>query len=42
MALEDDIEVPSTSKSSFNDDFNDYCHDIDDDDESSIVSKLRL
>ena len=44
MALEDDIEVPSTSNSSFNDDFNNYCHDIDndndDDDETSIVSKF--
>ena len=47
MALEDDIEVPSSSNSSFNfnDDLNDYCHDIDDDDdddddETSLVSKL--
>ena len=41
MALEDDIEVPSSSNSSFNDDFNDYCHNIDDDDDdTSIVSKL--
>ena len=40
MAIEDDIEVSSTSNSSFNDDFNDYCHDIDDDDETSIVRKL--
>ena len=40
MALEDDIEVPSFSNSSFNFD-NDYCHDIDDDDdETSLVSKL--
>ena len=45
MALEDDIEVPFTSNSSFNDDFNDYCNNDDDDnddDESSIVSKLML
>ena len=41
MPLEDDIEVPSSSNSSFNFD-NDYCHDIDDDDddETSLVSKL--
>ena len=42
MALEDDIEVPSSSNSSFNFD-NDYCHDDDnddDDDETSLVSKL--
>lgn len=43
MALEDNIEVPSTSNSSFNDNFNDYYHDNDDnDDEASIVSKLML
>ena len=36
MALEDDIEVPSSSNSSFNFN-NDYCHD---DDETSLVSKL--
>ena len=42
MALEDGIEVPSTSNSSFNDDFNDYCHDDNDDDETSIVRKLML
>ena len=46
MALEDDIEVPSSSNSSFNDDFNDNCHDIDDDDddddETSLVSKLMF
>ena len=42
MALEDDIEVPSTSNSSFNDDFDDYCHDDDDDDETSIMSKLMI
>ena len=42
LALEDDIEVPSTSIYSFNDD--DYCHDIDDDDddETYIVSKLMF
>ena len=40
MALEDNIEVPSTSNSSFNNDFNDYCHDNNDDDETCIVSKL--
>ena len=41
MAIEDDIEVPFSSNSSFNFD-NDYCHDIDDDDddETSLVSKL--
>ena len=38
MALEDDIEVPSTSHSSFDNDCDDYCDD--DDDETSIVSKL--
>ena len=45
MALEDDIEVPSTSYSSFDNDCDDYCDDDDDDnddDESSIVSKLLL
>ena len=44
MALEDNIEVLSTSNSSFNDDFNDNCHDInnDDNDESSIVRILML
>ena len=42
MALEDDIKVPSTSYSSFNDDYDEYCHDNDDDDETSIVSKLML
>ena len=40
MSLEDDIEVPSTSYSSFDNDCDDYCDD--DDDESSIVSKLIL
>ena len=41
MPFEDDIEVPSSSNSSFNFD-NDYCHDIDndDDDEIFLVSKL--
>ena len=44
MALEDDIEVPSSSNSSFYE-FNDDCHDNnnnddDDDDETSMVSKL--
>ena len=46
MALEADIEVLSSSNSSFNFD-NDYCHDDnddddddDDDDETSLVSKL--
>ena len=41
MAFEDDIEVPSSSNSSFYE-FNDDCHDNDnnDDDETSIVSKL--
>ena len=44
MALEDDIEVPSSSNSSFNFN-NDYCHNINDDDdddgdETSLVSKL--
>ena len=33
MALEDDIEVPSISNSSFNDNFDDYCHHDDDDDD---------
>ena len=43
MALEDDIEVPSTSNCSFNDDFNNYCHNNDDDDnETSIVSTLMF
>ena len=46
MALEDDIEVPSSSNSSFNDDFIDNCHDIDndndDDDETFIVRKLMI
>ena len=42
MALEDDIEVPSTSNSSFNDDFDDNFHDDDDDDETTIVNKLIL
>ena len=45
MALEDEIEVPSTFNSSFNDDFNDYYHDNDDDDdddETFIVSKLMF
>ena len=45
MALEDNIEVPSSSNSSFNNDFNDNCYDIDDDDdddETSIVSKLMF
>ena len=46
MALEDDIEVPSsfTSSFNFNDDLNDYCHDIDndDDDETSIASKPMI
>ena len=45
MAFEDEIEVPSSSNSSFNFD-NDYCHDDyddnddDDDDETYLVSKL--
>ena len=39
MALEDDIEVPSTSHSSFDNDYDDYYND-DDDDETSIVRKL--
>ena len=44
MAFEDDIEVPSSSNSSFYG-FNDDCHDNnnnddDDDDETSMVSKL--
>ena len=39
MALEDDIEVPSISYSSFDNDCDDY---YDDDDESSIMSKLML
>ena len=43
MALEDDIEVPSTSHSSFDNDCDDYCDDDDDDDdETSIVSKLMF
>ena len=42
MALKNDIEVPSTSNSSFDNDCDDYCDDDDDDDESSIVSKLLL
>ena len=46
MAFEDYIEVPSTSNSSFNDDLNDYCHDIDDDDDDDdktfLVSKLMF
>ena len=42
MALEDDIEVPSTSYSSLNNDCDDYCNDDDDGDETSIVSKLML
>ena len=42
MAFEDDIELPSSSNSSFNNEFDDNCHDIDDDDddETSMVSKL--
>ena len=43
MALEDNIEVPSSSNSFFYNNFDDNCHDIDDDDdndETSIVSKL--
>ena len=43
MALEDDIEVPSSSNSSFNNYFNDDFHDSDDDDdETSLVSKLMF
>ena len=40
MALKDDIEVPSTSHSSFDNDCDDYRDD--DDDETSIVSKLMF
>ena len=40
MAFEDDIEVPSSSNSSFYE-FNDDCHDNNNnDDETSMVSKL--
>ena len=41
MAFEDDIEVPSSSNSSFYE-FNDDCHDNinDDDDDTSMVSNL--
>ena len=46
MALEDDIEVPSSSNSFFNNYFNDDCHDNDDgdddDDETSFVTNLML
>ena len=41
MALKRDIEVPSTSHSSFDNDYDNYCDD-DDDDESSIVNKVLL
>ena len=39
MALENDIEVPSTSNSSFNNDFDDNCHDDDDDDDDEILKE---
>ena len=42
MALEDDIEVPSTSHSSLDNDCDDYCVDDDDDYKTSIMSKLML